>query len=194
KCSPIIDGGSSVNVASLRLVEKLCLPTIPHLKPYKLQWFSEKGEMVVDKQVMLNSPWVESDQSQRENIFHLRCMIQGKCSSILIDKGSSVNVASLRLVEKLCLPTTPHPKPYKLQSYKNEILCDVVPMEATHILLGRPWQFDRKVTHDGVTNKFSFVHKGNKVILKPLTLREIMEDKLKMKKQEEKKEIEKETN
>ncbi|RDY08352.1 hypothetical protein CR513_07440, partial [Mucuna pruriens] len=37
-------------------------------------------------------------------------------------------------------------------------------MEATHILLGRPWQFDRKVTHDGVTNKFSFVHKGNKRI------------------------------
>ncbi|RDX72137.1 hypothetical protein CR513_48421, partial [Mucuna pruriens] len=30
------------------------------------------------------------------------------------------------------------------------ILCDVVPMEATHILLGRPWKFDRRVTYDGV--------------------------------------------
>ncbi|RDY14405.1 hypothetical protein CR513_00546, partial [Mucuna pruriens] len=28
--------------------------------------------------------------------------------------------------------------------------------------------FDRQVIHDGVTNKFSFVHKGQKVTLKPL--------------------------
>ncbi|RDY05242.1 hypothetical protein CR513_10947, partial [Mucuna pruriens] len=35
--------------------------------------------------------------------------------SIIIDSGSSVNVASTRLVEKLKLPTLAHPKPYKLQ-------------------------------------------------------------------------------
>ncbi|RDX94583.1 hypothetical protein CR513_23022, partial [Mucuna pruriens] len=62
------------------------------------------------------------------------------------------------LVEKLELPIIPHPKPYKLQwlskkgeivnkqvnvevtlgKYKDEILCNVLPMEATHILLERP--------------------------------------------------------
>ncbi|RDY09316.1 hypothetical protein CR513_06318, partial [Mucuna pruriens] len=71
-----------------------------------------------------------------------------------------------------------------LGRYKDEILCDIVPKEATHILLRRPWQFDRKVTHDGVTNKFSFVHKGNKVILKPLTPGEVIVDQLKIKKKE----------
>jgi hypothetical protein len=28
------------------------------------------------------------------------------------------------------------------------VLCDVVSMHATHLLLGRPWQFDRKAKHD----------------------------------------------
>ena len=35
-CSLIIDGGSCVNVASTRVVDKLDLKTIPHAKPYKL--------------------------------------------------------------------------------------------------------------------------------------------------------------
>ena len=30
-------------------------------------------------------------------------------------------------------------------NYKEKVLCDVVPMEYCHILLGRPWQFIRKL-------------------------------------------------
>jgi len=48
-CSMIINGGSCANVASTRVVEKLGLPTISHTKPYKLQWFSEDGEIMVTK-------------------------------------------------------------------------------------------------------------------------------------------------
>ncbi|RDX99161.1 hypothetical protein CR513_17842, partial [Mucuna pruriens] len=44
-----------------------------------------------------------------------------------------------------------------LGKYKDEILCDVVPMK-----LSIPWEYDGKVTYDGVTNKISFVHMGNK--------------------------------
>jgi len=43
----IIDGGSSTNVASTRLVEKLSVETIPHAKPYKLAWISKEGEIYV---------------------------------------------------------------------------------------------------------------------------------------------------
>ncbi|KAJ9672490.1 hypothetical protein PVL29_025915 [Vitis rotundifolia] len=35
-CSMIIDGGSCTNVVSITLVEKLNLPTLKHLRPYKL--------------------------------------------------------------------------------------------------------------------------------------------------------------
>ncbi|RDX61282.1 hypothetical protein CR513_60499, partial [Mucuna pruriens] len=70
---------------------------------------------------------------------------------------------------------------------KDEIHCDFILMEVTHVLLGRPWQFDRKVIHDGVTIKISFVHKGNKVTLKPLTPRKVIEDQIKMEKKIEEK-------
>jgi len=52
-------------------------------------------------------------------------------------------MASTKVVEKLALETIPHGKPYKFSwiSKKGEVevLCDVVPMEATHLLLGRPY-------------------------------------------------------
>ena len=97
-----------------------------------------------------------SDDTQRENIFHTRCLITNKLCSLIIDGGSCTNVASTRVLEKLALPTISHSKPYKLQwlsaegeimvnkqflinftigKYKDEVLCDVVPMEATHLLL-----------------------------------------------------------
>ncbi|GAV90985.1 zf-CCHC domain-containing protein, partial [Cephalotus follicularis] len=52
---------------------------------------------------------------QRENIFQSRCSIGNKICSMIIDSGSCANVASTTLVTKLGLPTTSHPKPYKLQ-------------------------------------------------------------------------------
>jgi hypothetical protein len=32
---------------------------------------------------------------------------------------------------------------------KDKILCDVVPIQTGHFLLGRPWQYDREVIHNG---------------------------------------------
>jgi len=40
--------------------------------------------------------------------------------------------------------------------YEDVVLCDVVPMEVSHLLLGRPWQFDKKTSHNGYSNKYSF--------------------------------------
>ena len=31
---------------------------------------------------------------------------------------------------------------FKIGSYQDEVLCDVIPMDICHMLLGRPWQFD----------------------------------------------------
>ena len=33
--------------------------------------------------------------------------------------------------------------------YRSNVLCDVVDMDASHVLLGRPWQFDVDTTHKG---------------------------------------------
>ncbi|XP_073139094.1 uncharacterized protein [Henckelia pumila] len=120
--------------------------------------------------------------------------------------GSCTNVVSYELVEKLSLPVIKHPQPYKLQwfndssevrvtrrvvvpfsigKYVDEVLCDVVPMQACHILLGRPWQFDRKVIHDGFKNRYSFTLKKEPIVLLPMSPKQVLEDHLKKKKKEE---------
>nr|GEY36726.1 hypothetical protein [Tanacetum cinerariifolium] len=99
--------------------------------------------------------------AQRENIFHSRCTVKGKVCILIIDGGSCTNAASTYMIEKLGLSTMKHPHPYKLQwlsqgnevkvtrqvivpfsmgiVYHDEITCDVVPIDACHLLLDRPW-------------------------------------------------------
>jgi len=48
-CSIIIDGGSCANIASDTLVKKLNPSCIKHLRPYRLQWLNECGEVKVTK-------------------------------------------------------------------------------------------------------------------------------------------------
>ena len=72
---------------------------------------------------------------------------------------------------------------FSIGRYKDEVLCDVVPMHVSHILLGRPWQFDKKVNHDGFKNRYSFVKDNKTITLVPLTLRQVYEDQMKLKKE-----------
>ena len=40
-------------------------------------------------------------------------------------------------------------------------------MDAFHVLLGRPWQFDREAVHEGKRNVYSFEMNGKKHSLHP---------------------------
>ena len=114
---------------------------------------------------------------------------------MIINEGSCTNVASTLLVEKLCILTVSHPKPYSLKwlndgsdikvtkhslisfsirnTYRDNVLCDVVPMSAYHIPLGRPWQFDRHVVYDGFKNTHSLVVDKETLVLNPLAANQI---------------------
>ncbi|CAN0904147.1 hypothetical protein LINGRAHAP2_LOCUS22929, partial [Linum grandiflorum] len=63
---------------------------------------------------LLNAQY-STNLEQRENLFYTRCLINTWVSSLIIDGGSCTNVASEVMIEKLGLPTTSHPKVYKLQ-------------------------------------------------------------------------------
>jgi hypothetical protein len=57
-------------------------------------------------------------------------------------------------------------------------------MQACQLLLGRPWLYDHDVQIFGRTNKLSFVYKGERFSLIPLTPEEILKDDIKKKQQE----------
>ena len=93
-----------------------------------------------------------------------------------MDERNCTYVSSQRLIEKLALKTFSHHRDYKLQwlSENEELFVD------KQVLLGRPWQYDKDVVHNGVIKKISFVHKGQKVTLTLLSPSEICEDPIKM--------------
>ena len=93
----------------------------------------------------------------------------------IIDSRSCSNLVSSDLVKKLGLTTRSIPHPYYLEWFNN---CgktkvtksarihfsvgfyhdyadfDVVPMQSSSLLLGRPWEFDNDVAHHGRTNTY----------------------------------------
>jgi hypothetical protein len=58
---------------------------------------------------------------------------------------------------------------FSIGAYHNYADCDVVPMQACSLLLGRPWKFDTDDVHHGRANKYTLMYKGKKIILLSLT-------------------------
>jgi hypothetical protein len=116
---------------------------------------------------------------------------------VIIDSGSIDNLVSREMVEKLELETTANPNPYKVSwlkkghqvmvtkqclvdfkigGYRDEILCDVIPMDVCHVLLGRPWKFDRNVLHDGRRNTYTLENNGRTHMFLPIEEKKVKEE------------------
>jgi hypothetical protein len=130
----------------------------------------------------LLTPEKEVESSgQRTRLFKIACKTKGWACKVIVDSGSMENLISTDMVEKLDLETTDHPNPYKvlwlqeghqvnvtkqclvefkIGGYNDKILCDVIPMDVCHLLLGRPWQYDRNVIHDGRMNTYTLEKNG----------------------------------
>ncbi|GJY24579.1 putative reverse transcriptase domain-containing protein [Tanacetum coccineum] len=96
------------------------------------------------------TPKANGDDWLKHNIFQSTCTISGKW----LKKGGEVTV-SKRVHVLFSVGNT----------YKDNVWCDVVPMDAYHLLLGRPWEYDRDITHNGRTNTYSFLFGGVKITL-----------------------------
>lgn len=147
----------------------------------------DKGACLVSRRSCLAPKDANVNEVQRNHIFESTCTIGRKVCHFIVDSGSCENVIAVNAVAKLNLATEPHPSPYALMwiqsgssvtvdrrvminfsigaKYRDSMWCDVVPMDACHLLLGRPWQFDRSVMHDGRLNTYSFLFDGAKIVL-----------------------------
>nr|XP_015874688.2 uncharacterized protein LOC107411590 [Ziziphus jujuba var. spinosa] len=125
---------------------------------------------------------------------------------MIIDSENCANVISTVAVEKLGLTTIKYPKPYRLEwlndsgkikvnkqvkvkfsidNYVHVVSYDVAPMHTEHILLGRPWKFDKNTIHYGQENSIVVRFKGKKIKLKPLTPRKVFRDQMQMQQRKE---------
>ncbi|XP_077246136.1 uncharacterized protein LOC143886018 [Tasmannia lanceolata] len=152
--------------------------------------YGDTGEALMIRKTLLGPKQDVDEDWLRSNLFYTTCTIGGKVCKLIIDGGSSENIISHEAVTKLNLKPEQHPRPYKLSWFKKEnevtvsthclvtfsdgkryfdnVWCDIVAMNACHLLLRRPWQFDRSVNHDGRKNTYTFIKDNVKITLAPM--------------------------
>ena len=95
--------------------------------------------------------------------------VNGVTLHFIIDNGSQKNLISAEVVNRLKFPTTPHPQPYNIgwlsqgrdlrvsqqrhlpysiKPFKDEVLCDVAPLEVCDVLLGQPYMWKRHAVYE----------------------------------------------
>jgi hypothetical protein len=158
---------------------------------------AESGRSLMMRKVLLKPEEEVEKPVQRNNLFRTACKAKDRVCKVIIDSGSTDNLVSTEMVEKLELETVAHPNPYrvswlqkghqvmvtkqcqvefKIGGYRDEILCDVIPMDVCHLLLGRPWKYDRNVIHDGRKNTYTLEKNGRTHMLLPIEDKKVKEE------------------
>jgi hypothetical protein len=95
--------------------------------------------------------------------------VKGTPLHFIVDSDSQKNLISAEVVKWLALPTTPHPQrytigwlhqgrdlrvsqqcrlSYEIKPFKDEVLCDVDPLEVCDFLLGQPYLWKCHAVYD----------------------------------------------
>jgi hypothetical protein len=114
-------------------------------------------------------PEEPTDPEEGEHLFHSQMWVKGTPLHFIVDSGSQKNLISAEVVKQLGLSTTPHPQPYNIgwlrqgrdlhvnqqcrlsydiQPFKDEVLCDVSPLDVCDVLLGQPYMWKRHVVYE----------------------------------------------
>jgi hypothetical protein len=95
--------------------------------------------------------------------------VKGSPLHFIVDSGSHKNLISVEVINKLALPTRLHLQPYiigwlrqgsklrvsqqcrmsyDINPFKNEVLCDVSPLEVCDVILVQPYLWKRHVVYE----------------------------------------------
>jgi hypothetical protein len=143
--------------------------------------YAEGRRSLMMREFLLKPEKEAENPAQRNSLFWTSCKNKDRVCKVIVDNGNTNNLVSTEMVENLELEIVVHPIPYrvswlqkghqvnvtkqclvefKIGGYKDEILCDVIPMDVCHLLLGRPWKYDRNVVHDGRKNTYTLEKNG----------------------------------
>ncbi|OAO89346.1 hypothetical protein AXX17_ATUG01780 [Arabidopsis thaliana] len=129
----------------------------------------------------------ESSEEDMDEPFQETHITKGDEGRMLVT--SCRNVIAKQVVRKLGLPFEEHPTPYAMtwlqdgvsfrvshrclvpfsigQYYKDRTYFDIVSINVSHLILGRPWEYDRKIIHDGAANTYEFIWETHNIVLLP---------------------------
>jgi hypothetical protein len=127
---------------------------------------TERGRRIIDVKPGANvdttklQPGEPDKPEEGEHLFHSQMWVKGTSLHFIIDSSSQKNLISAKVIKQLSLLTTPHPQPYTIgwlcqgsdlrvsqqcrlsygiKPFKDEVLCDVSPLEVCNVLLGQPY-------------------------------------------------------
>jgi hypothetical protein len=128
-----------------------------------------KGQIIdADPTAIVTTTTIQSeeptDPEEGEHLFHSQMWVKGTLLHFIVDSGSQKNLILAEVVKQLGLSTTSHPQPYNIgwlqqrrdlcvsqqcrlsydiQPLKDEVLCDVSPLDVCDVLLGQPYMWRR---------------------------------------------------
>jgi hypothetical protein len=102
------------------------------------------------------------DPEEGEQLFHSQMWVKGTPLHFIVHSGSQKNLISVEVIKQLEFSTTPHPQPYNIgwlhqvrhlcviqqfrlsydtQPFKDEVVCDVAPLDFCDVVLGQPYMW-----------------------------------------------------
>jgi hypothetical protein len=135
----------------------------------------ERGRQIIDVKPSATiattklQPGEPDKPKEGESLFHSQMWVKGTPLHFIVDSGSQKNLISTEVIKRLALPTTSHPQPYTIgwlrqgsdlrvsqqcrlsygiKPFKDEVLCDVAPLEVCDVLLGQPYLWKHHVVYE----------------------------------------------
>jgi hypothetical protein len=105
-------------------------------------------------------PSEPEEPEEGEHLFHSQMWLKGAPLHFIVNSGIQKNLVSTEVIKRLDLLMTPHSQPYTIswlhrgrdlrvnqqchlpydiKPFKDEVLCDMSPLEVCDVLLGQPY-------------------------------------------------------
>jgi len=126
---------------------------------------TDKGKQLIDAEPSATVATTKiqkielGDPEEGKHLFHSKMWVKGSPLQFIVDSGSQKNLISTEVMKRLGLKTTTHPQldtikwlhqgrdlcvsqqcllPYSIKPFKDEVVCDVAPLEVCDVFLGQP--------------------------------------------------------